>query len=291
MADVSTNAPLSSQYVSKVNQGDLPWAVVLQPTTSSGQSGIGVNRHGLQPESWVIGFFADGENCQQPVIIGTIPGGPGKGSYVSAVGTGLVASIIDPIINTITNTISNLGGTNIEKGMNFLLRAGYTAEQAAGILGCLQVESGIGLDTAAFNSSGGGAGAYGIAQWRGERQASLRAFATQYANGELDKIEVQLAYLVKELKEKPEYSGAAEKLLQNARSPQDAAIAFAHYERGEDYSPKAFHDTGCGCQFNETYVNASGRPVNVTILKKRIGNAMQVYQSFSNNNTTQKSIG
>jgi len=84
----------------------------------------------------------------------------------------------------------------------------------------------------------------------------------------------------------PEYSGPAEKLLQNARNPADAAIAFAHYERGEDYSAQAFKETGCGCQFNTKYRNSSGHPVNTEILKKRINNATQVYQSFTNSQRT-----
>lgn len=85
MADVPTQAPYGAQYKSKVSQGDLPWALVMMPTTSSGQSGIGINKHGLQPESWVVGFFADGDNCQQPIIVGTLPGGPGKGDRKSVV--------------------------------------------------------------------------------------------------------------------------------------------------------------------------------------------------------------
>lgn len=282
---IPTQAPLGSAYRSKMNQGDLPWALVMMPTTSSGQSGIGVNKHGLHPESWVVGFFADGDNCQQPIIIGTLPGGPGKGSYVGQLGTNLSTIVTESVVNSTNNVIENLAGSNVEKGMACLIKAGYTAEQSAGILGCLQVESGSGLNTKAFNSAGGGQGAYGIAQWRGPRQEALRAFANQYGNGEVDRIEVQLGYLVKELKEMHQYSGPAEKLLQNTRTPQDAAIAFAHYERGEDYSPQAFRETGCGCQFDEKYLNVSKRPVRVDILKKRINNATTIYQSFTNNNT------
>jgi hypothetical protein len=281
MADVASQPPFGSQRKSKVSVGDLPWALVMMPTTSSGQSGIGHNKHGLQPESWVIGFFADGDNCQQPIVVGTITGGPGKGSFGGQLTTSVYDAVVEPVVNAVTNTIENIAGNNnIEKGMNFLLKCGYTTEQAAGILGCLQVESGPGLNTKAFNSSGGGAGAFGIAQWRNPRQASLRAFADQYCHGQISNIEVQLAYLVKELKEMHQYSGAAEKLLQNAKSPIDAAIAFAHYERGEDYSALAYKETGNGATFDTKYPN------NKTILKKRINNAVQIYQSFGNNKQT-----
>ena len=304
MADVKTDTPLGSTYTSKVSQGDLPWALVMMPTTSSGQSGIGINKHGLQPESWVVGFFADGDNCQQPIIIGTLPGGPGYGSSPESISTGGGLGLIDsiaiaaataiapgaggvvaaallgePVVDTTSNTITNIKGTNIDRGMSFLLRMGYTTEQAAGVLGCLQVESGPSLNTTAFNGSGGGGGAFGIAQWRGQRQKNLRNFIDQYYNGDINNIEAQLAFVVKELKESHD-SGPAEKLLQNAKSPIDGAIAFAHYERGEDYSSLAYREIGCGCTFDQKYPN------NKEILKKRINNAVQIYQSFGNNSTT-----
>lgn len=53
---------------------DLPWAVVMQPTTSAAASGVGSSPHGIVPGSWVIGFFRDGNEAQQPVIFGTFAG-------------------------------------------------------------------------------------------------------------------------------------------------------------------------------------------------------------------------
>lgn len=54
----------------------LPWAVVMQPTTSAALSEIGQSPSGLLPGSWVIGFFRDPDYMQQPVIMGSIPGIP-----------------------------------------------------------------------------------------------------------------------------------------------------------------------------------------------------------------------
>lgn len=51
----------------------LPWATVVQPTTSASTSGIGWSPNGLEADSWVIGFFADGEEAQYPIVIGTLP--------------------------------------------------------------------------------------------------------------------------------------------------------------------------------------------------------------------------
>ena len=53
---------------------ELPWASVLMPTTSSGTSGVGEGTHGLVEGSWVMGFFRDGNDAQDPVIMGTIMG-------------------------------------------------------------------------------------------------------------------------------------------------------------------------------------------------------------------------
>jgi hypothetical protein len=50
----------------------LPWATCLMPVTSAGVSGIGQSPTGLVPGSWVLGFFRDEDNLQDPIIIGSI---------------------------------------------------------------------------------------------------------------------------------------------------------------------------------------------------------------------------
>ena len=59
---------------------ELPWASVLMPTTSSGTSGVGEGTHGLVEGSWVMGFFRDGNDAQDPVIMGTIMGTNAEGA-------------------------------------------------------------------------------------------------------------------------------------------------------------------------------------------------------------------
>lgn len=54
----------------------LPWATTLQPVTSASVSGKGISPTGLLTGSWVIGFFRDGLNCQDPVILGAFAGFP-----------------------------------------------------------------------------------------------------------------------------------------------------------------------------------------------------------------------
>lgn len=54
----------------------LPWAMVSQPITSAASSGIGHSPTGILPGTWVVGFFSDGGNGQQPVVTGTLAGSP-----------------------------------------------------------------------------------------------------------------------------------------------------------------------------------------------------------------------
>lgn len=51
---------------------DLPWAVPILPITSASTSGKGTTPLGPVTGTWVIGFFLDGEDMQQPAIFGTI---------------------------------------------------------------------------------------------------------------------------------------------------------------------------------------------------------------------------
>ena len=50
---------------------DLPWAQVMMPATLPQMNGHG-SSHQLALGSWVIGFFFDGMNCQQPIVLGVI---------------------------------------------------------------------------------------------------------------------------------------------------------------------------------------------------------------------------
>ena len=55
---------------------ELPWCLVMLPTTAAGISGIGQSATGLLEGSWVFGYFRDGDRRQEPVIMGSLPGRP-----------------------------------------------------------------------------------------------------------------------------------------------------------------------------------------------------------------------
>lgn len=52
----------------------LPWATVLQPTTSAAQNGYGMSPTGIRPNTRVFGFFADGAAAQYPLVLATLGG-------------------------------------------------------------------------------------------------------------------------------------------------------------------------------------------------------------------------
>jgi hypothetical protein len=65
---------LHTDDVSKISTEDLPWSHVMMPVNSASISGVGITPTGLVEGSWVVGFFADGENAQDPIIMGSLPG-------------------------------------------------------------------------------------------------------------------------------------------------------------------------------------------------------------------------
>lgn len=72
---------------------DLPWAMPIMPANSAGTSGVGWSPTGVVEGSWVVGFFADGENGQHPMFFGTvgaIPGGLKSTDCVPESGPGSV---------------------------------------------------------------------------------------------------------------------------------------------------------------------------------------------------------
>ena len=65
-----------TEDIIKLPTRDLPWAHPMNPITSATVSGIGQTPLGVVEGTWVVGFFQDGADAQQPVIMGTLPGVP-----------------------------------------------------------------------------------------------------------------------------------------------------------------------------------------------------------------------
>jgi hypothetical protein len=117
------------------------------------------------------------------------------------------------------------GGTkSAADAMKFFQAAGWTKEQAAGIVGNLQVESGKNLNT---NAVGDGGKAKGVAQWHPDRQANFaREMGKTVENSTL---EDQLKFIDWELKNTEKSAGDK---LKAARTAAEAAqIVDKQYER------------------------------------------------------------
>ena len=62
----------------------LPWAYPVQPIISAAQTGVGISPTGPVEGTWVVGFYRDGEQAQEPVFFGTLGGIPSLDSKISS---------------------------------------------------------------------------------------------------------------------------------------------------------------------------------------------------------------
>lgn len=118
----------------------------------------------------------------------------------------------------------NANSAHIKIAFDYFVSAGFTPEQAAGLVGNFMQESGANLNTGAV---GDGGTSYGIAQWHNERWTALRNFASSQG---LDpgSIDAQVRFVVHELNTSHASVGRA---LRNATTVQEAAmIVSAKYE-------------------------------------------------------------
>ena len=130
-------------------------------------------------------------------------------------------------------------GDNARTAFNYFVNAGYTPEQASGIVGNLMQESGPGLDPTIY---GDGGNAFGIAQWN-DRQDNYRGWAA--ANGrDPNDLQTQLDFITYEL---GSTETRARDALRVADTPQEAAAAFLGFERPQGFSwadPAGSHGYG-----------------------------------------------
>jgi hypothetical protein len=232
-----------------VSDGDLPLAMVVYPTNSSGGG------HALAPGKWVVGYFADGDDCQQPVVTGVLKGGSGAGDNSSSSPSGTATPGADgsatdtgtPTTNSSDSPAATAsptdlkGGSNVQKAYNFLYEriqqsgksGGSIHIQTSALCAALLAESGCNPRAAVMDSNKWPS--KGICQWNRERLWKLERLYGE-ASSQEDKntkpmnctLEQQLAYLYDELKG-PE-NRAFNKLLASA-NPSDATDAMIAFER------------------------------------------------------------
>ena len=239
----------NTEDTTKVSDGDLPWAMVMFPTTGGQTSGGNAN-HGLVNGTWVVGFFADNEDSQQPIILGVINGGQGSVNNSPAgqspstnnSDSGLILTPDTggtPTDSTQTPSTTQLTGSgNPQKVYNFfwekIKASGAVGEGAslkaicAGIVGNLQGESGPSIDPTASNGN-----TIGIAQWLGDRKAELarQCGMTSISKSNAPPLEKQLDYLWWELTKGDERVHF--KKLLTSQNIEDATANAIMFERDE----------------------------------------------------------
>lgn len=239
---------IHSRNTSEIPNYALPWATVLQPTTSGGTSGIGMMPQ-ILPGAQVFGMFLDGKGSQLPCVFGVMPkieipseqqlaNGQTKNVQYN-IGYGL--NEVDPALaraagltteKYVTSSSALVSGPRVQQAFEFFKSRGYSEKQAAGIVGNLIAESGSNLP--AHGPRGDGGMAAGIAQWHPGRR---RIFEQVYGKPWQDSTFTdQLQFIVWELSNADSYSGnlniKAGDLLRSADTVAQAAIIVdTKYER------------------------------------------------------------
>ena len=113
---------------------------------------------------------------------------------------------------------------NAATALKFFTQQGWSAAQAAGIVGNLQAESGKNINPAAV---GDGGQAYGIAQWHGPRQRDFERIMGRPLKG--SSLQDQLEFMQWELNNTEKSAGAKLKAAQSAA--EAAEIVDKFYER------------------------------------------------------------
>lgn len=156
---------------------DLPWAVPIQPITSAAISGLGSSPLGPLPGTWVIGFFLDGNDNQQPAMFGTIATKTAQKVFAAP-------EPVAPVVNTNDSVLRDSEGKPVEDGSGNPVRTG-TPEVPGWELGKTSEKyesGGRGPGTInAYNGSAGGDlggasyGTYQLASYLPETMSNGRA--------------------------------------------------------------------------------------------------------------------
>lgn len=135
-----------------------------------------------------------------------------------------------------TQQLTALQGANAAAAAHaFFVGKGYSPVAAAGIVGNLVHESGMNPSVGGDRDEAGNATSGGLAQFHNERLTALRDYAKSVRKPATD-FQTQLEFIDRELND-PTKEGATKVRLLAAKTPEEAAAAFVHYERPQGYTP------------------------------------------------------
>ena len=152
-----------------IPNSELPEALIVYPVTMSDKGGSG-GHHNLTTDTWVVGIWADGENFQQPIVLGTLNKATGRGRSVGD-GSGGSGGTITP--TTITPSQKT---ENAKTAFNYLrdkmINNWKVSKEKANIYAAAFV--GVWNSESALNpTSKNSIGATGLAQWLSGRKRNL----------------------------------------------------------------------------------------------------------------------
>lgn len=216
-----------------------------------------------------IGRIMDPSGKIMEVPLARIPKGlqPGQDFNYRASSSGNFR-IAEPV--SVRKRASNSAKDRQQYAMQRLMKKGWTAPQAAGIVGRFMVEAFPDLRTTAIGDREIPGGSLGIGQWNRERKAALEAFATGRAsgkysdnplvvaaakaggNGEVGNLDTQIDFFDWEVRNSPS-ERIAYSALRASKTAEDAGTAMMHYERPRGYLSKS---PSSGLHWNKTVRNA-----------------------------------
>lgn len=256
--------------VESISDGDLPWALVMFPTT-------GAMRHNLNVEDWVFGFFSDPGDYSNPIVVGLFKPDRAGGGQIGNLSPGVEFNQnpqsnnpIQPQENTPITPVA--AGQRPQVAYNFfyekLSSVNITGDrlriQVSAIIGNLITESGPSLNPDARNPT---SSAYGIAQWTyaGDRRGRLERFQEATARGASQPFQKQLNFIWYEFQT---LENRSFRQLIAATNLSDATAAMVAYERDESW---------------QRIGNSNSYAPNRThrVFLKKLRDSQQVYATFN----------
>lgn len=152
------------------------------------------------------------------------------------------------------------GNAKTDQAMAYFQSQGWTKEQAAGIVGNLQVESGnMRPDVIAGTNANKDHGSMGVAQWRGDRVASFKKVMGKDLQG--SSYEDQLAFVQWELTHSKKAAGD---ILRGTKTSGEAAIAVDQYYEVSDKSARQKRIDAAAARAGEGFVAQPGAALTST---------------------------
>jgi len=192
-----------------IPQKDLPWAQVMNPSSSYGVSGLGVNTQ-ILAGAMIFGIFLDGTTSQLPMVLGSLPSIEYPTSVQAAaredISTNPFAFIFDQSTSTIQDPVYY--GTQSDDGLSeiqvtaqrrpspsdvarFFIDNGLNAKQASAMTGVLMAISNL------IPTNPGGIAGYPTDSPRYSRFISYASRLTPTKN--FYELDVQLMFVMTEL--------------------------------------------------------------------------------------------